>query len=107
MNDAVRVDVVKRFGNADRYMHRALGRQLLLFDQNLAKQAAFHPLHHHIDAAVAVGWKYLHHVRMVQRRADILLALEAVEQYRIALHLRMGDFDRNRCTCIDVDAPID
>jgi hypothetical protein len=39
---------------------------------------------------------------MVEHRADVLLALEAVEQYRIALHLGMRDFDRNRRTCIDV-----
>ena len=59
----------------------------------VAQQVAGHPFHHHVDAAVVIVFENLHHARMVELLADLLLALEAIEENRIAFHFRMRDLD--------------
>ena len=88
MHDAVIVDVLQRIQNARRDLDGALRRQLLLLVQDLPQQPAVHPLHDHVNLAAVIVGEDLHHAGMVHVLADLLLALEAVVQKRIALHFR-------------------
>ena len=88
MDDAVAVDVVQRIADAQRDSYGALRRKFLLLVEDFAQQPAIDPFHHHVDlAAVAVG-VHLHHAGMIEGLADILLAMKAVEEDRVAFHFR-------------------
>ena len=51
--------------------------------------------------------QHLHHAGMVQLFADFDLALEAVEEYRVSFHLRMGDLDGDGAPVAHVGRAID
>ena len=69
------------------------GGNLLLLVEDLAQQASVHPLHDHVDLAAIVIGEDLHHAGMIQGLADLFLALKAIKQDRIALHLGMRNLD--------------
>ena len=94
MHHAVAVDVIQRVADRDGDLDGALGRQhSCLLMQNLAQQAALHPLHHHVDPAAVAVRQHFHDAGMIQLFADLGLALEAVEEHRVGFHLRMRDLD--------------
>ena len=77
MHHAVLVYVVERVADSRGDAHGALGGKLAALIQNLSKQAAVHPLHHHVDLAAVVVGEDLHHARMIELLADLLLALRS------------------------------
>jgi hypothetical protein len=65
----------------------------MLFVEDLPEQATFHPLHDHVNATAIFIYENLHHPGVIQSLSDLLLALKAIEQGRIALDFRMRDLD--------------
>ena len=57
------------------------------------QQPPVHPLDDHVDAAALFAVVGLHHAGVVQRLADLLFAIEALEQDRVGFHLRVGHLD--------------
>src|SRR5947207_902906 len=88
--------VFERVQYPERNPHRALGGELPLLVQNLPEQPPLHPLHDHVDLAASVLGDHLHHAGVVHGLADFLLTMKALEEDRVALHLRMRDLDGNR-----------
>src|SRR5712692_309133 len=90
------MDVVQCVGNSQRDLHRPLGWKHLLLVEKLAQQPSFHPFHDHVELAAVIVSHYLHYAGMVEFRADIMLALKTLEEYRVAFHFRMRNFDGDR-----------
>src|SRR5215469_3695430 len=106
MHHALAVDVLQRPADAERDLHSALRRKLPLI-KNLPQQPPFNPLHNHVNLAMAVLAHYLHHARMIQLLADLLLAMETIEEDGIGLHLRMRDLYGYLVSVIQIDGPKD
>ncbi len=102
VHDAVLMDIVEGVEDTDGDVNGAFGRHLALFEHDLAEQAALDPLHDHIDpGAVLVGVE-THDVGVVERQADGLLALEAVEEGRVGLHGEVRDFEGDLAAVAEV-----
>jgi len=69
------------------------GGNLPCSDRTEREQAAFHPLHHHVDAAALGIGEHAHDAGVVHLLADLALAAEAVEQGGVGFHLGMRNFD--------------
>ena len=83
-------------------LDRPLRRHLAFFGHHLAQQLAVHPLHHHVHPRPVVLGVDAHHVGVVQRQPDRLLALEAVKQRRVRLHREMRNLQRNLASIAQV-----
>ena len=51
--------------------------------------------------------KSLHHAGVVELLANLLLALEALQQNRVGLHLRMGHLQRDQLAAVQVRRPVE
>ena len=94
----VAVNVLQRIADPERDPQRAFGGEFSLLVEDLTQQPAVNPLHDHVDPAAAILGHHLHNAGVIQLRADLLLPMEAVEENRVALHLRMRNLDGNRAT---------
>ena len=84
MHDTVRVNVFQRLRNLQHDAEGAFRRELSLLIQNLPEEPAIDPLHCQVELTVVSIRKDLHHARVIQLFADLLLALEAVVEDRMA-----------------------
>ena len=102
VNHSSLVDVFERFADADGDAFRALGRELLFFVENLAQQPPFHPFHRHVHPAGVKLRQHLHHAGMIEFAADFGLAMEAIEEKRIALQFGMGNLEGHHASVAQV-----
>jgi len=61
--------------------------------EDMPQQAPFAPFHDHVDAGAFFTAKDAHHHGMLQAFADGSLALKAVEEDRIGLHVGVGNLE--------------
>ena len=85
---------------------RSIG-SLPLLVQDLAQQAAVHPLHHHVDPAAVVVGEHLHDAGVIQLFADLGFARETVEKNGVGFHLRMRNLDGDLAAIAHVGGPED
>ncbi len=102
VDNAVGVKVVERFQNAQRMRMARSRRQLALLVEDLAQQAAFDPLHDHVDLAAVVVGEDLHHAGMVHHLADFFFAAKAVEESGIAFNFGMRNLDGDGAAGIEI-----
>ena len=107
VHHAILVDIVQRVQNPQRDVDRPRGRHLALLEHHLTQQAPVHPLHRHVHPGPVLVGEDAHHVGVVQRQSDRLLALEAVEQGRIGFHGEVRDFQRYLTVVPQVRRPVD
>ena len=110
MHHAVLVHVVERVADAQGDAHRPLDGQpalavRTLFVENSPQQRAFHPLDHHVGAAALFAIVGLHHAGVVEFLADFLLALEALDEHGVGLHLRVRHLDGHLPAVAQVGSP--
>jgi hypothetical protein len=60
-----------------------------------AQQPALAPLHHHVNARALFAAVDAHHPWVVEFFADSRLALEAVGEQRVGLHVGVGNLERH------------
>ena len=104
MHDAVSVDVIEYVQNAQGDAQGSLRREFLFPIEDLAQQAAIHPLHDHVDLAAVLVGEDFHDAGMVHGFADLFFAAETIEKGRITLHFRVGDLDGDLAPCGQVGA---
>ena len=107
VHHAILVDIVQRTQYPQRDFERPRSRHLALLEHHLAQQAAIHPLHHHIHPRPLVVGVDAHYIGVVEREADCLLALEAVEEGRVGLHGKVRDLQRYLAAVPQVGCPVD
>ena len=62
-------------------------------DMICAQQFPRHPFHHNVGIVPALVGNHLHDAGVIELFADLLLALEALEEDGVALHLGVGNLD--------------
>ena len=107
VHDPLAVNVIQRLANLECDPHRALGGKLSLLVEDLTQQPPLHPLHDHVDPAAAILTYHLHYAGVIQLLANFLLAIKAVEENRVALHLGMRNLDGDRATGAQIRAAKD
>ena len=106
MHNSVLVHVIESIADADRDLYRTLNRQCLFFIQNRAQQSSVDPFNDHVHTAACFAVEGLHHARMIQQLTDLFLTLEAFQQNRVGLHLRMRNFEGDLPAVLLVRGPV-
>ena len=106
MDDAVGVDIVKRFENAYRDMDGAvLGNTPFIHD--LTQQPAVAPLHDHVDAGMFFVAEDAHDLGVVELFTDARFAMEAIGEDGIGFHVGVRDFESDGAVIAHVGGAID
>ena len=108
VHHAVLVHVVEGVADAQRNAGpRARWAACAALVQNRPQQPPLDPLDDHVEAAALFAVVGLHHAGVVQFLADLLLALEALDQDRVGLHLRQRNLDGHLPAVVQVGGPVE
>ncbi len=88
-------------------MRMARSWEMRALVQDLAQQAAFAPLHHHVDAGALLAAEDAHHLGMIELFADAGLALEAVEEDGIGFQVGVGNLEGDDAVVAQVGGAVD
>ncbi len=103
VHNAALVHVVESLADTQRDFDRALDGQLLLLVQNGPQQPALSPLHDHVSAAALLVVVGPHNAGVIEKLANLLFALEALEEHRVGFHLRQRHLDRHVMAVVVVE----